>query len=249
MRLSSSRAPPRRGAPLFAAVLLFVRGSPSLAHGLDAHRVELVLHEATVDVVATPSVDMVPEADLDGDGRLTRGELRARREAALRALSLALTITDAEGQRATVERPDVAVPRGDAEDQDPPRDHLRWSFALRWERPPRGLRVRLTRPTAHALTVYAVRAEGASTPGVLTLLGEGETRRMDPSAPEVLLLRNQAPSPAASRPPVSPPLVSPPLVSPPPGSLPLAPRALALGLFGALVLAAQALVTPRRPLK
>lgn len=166
-----------------AAALLWA--APAAAHGLDANRVQVVLHEEVVEAVATPPAEFVRWADRDGDGRLRVDEVVARQGEVLRALSAALAVTDDAGRAGEVERADVSVPRGD---ETVGADYLRLTLRLRWPRPPRAVRVRCGFVGEHPVAVFATRAESRSTPGTLTLLGTGEYALLARSDAEATLL-------------------------------------------------------------
>ncbi len=100
-----------RTRALALAVLLYAL--PARAHGLDANRVEVVLHEGIAEAVATPPAEFFRGADRDGDGLLSVREVQARQEEVLGALRGALRITDEDGRAGTLERDDVSVPIGD----------------------------------------------------------------------------------------------------------------------------------------
>lgn len=175
----------------------------AMAHGLDANRVELVLHEDVVEAVATPAAESVRVADEDGDGRITPDELRAHREEVRRALVDALSLTDGDGRPGTLERSDVSVPRGDLTDGVLARDYVRLTVKLRWPRPPSSLRLRCGFVGTHPLAVSAQRAE-ASGPGVLTLVGDPQGALLATRDAEASLFGPSAPA-AVAPPPTSAP--------------------------------------------
>lgn len=193
-----------RLSPLLAALLgaltLTTAVSAVSAHGLDAHRVELVLHENVVEVTATPPTAFVSFADANADGLLTVAEVSAHREEIRNALAASLALTDHRGRVGTLDRADVSVPRGhDDADDARGRDHLRFSMRLTWNEAPRELRLRCAFARVHPVSVYATRA-AAGTPGVLALVGDPEGAVLNTPA-EFTLLReasNGAPSPSPS---------------------------------------------------
>lgn len=189
-----------RAAPTTLALLALLWCGPARAHGLDANRVQVVLHEDIVEAVATPPAAFVRQADRNGDGRLRVDEVRARQEEVVRALASALVITDEAGRAGAVERADVSVPLDDATRGA---DHLRLTVRLRWARPPRAVRVRCAFVGEHPVTVFATRAESRSTPGTLTLLGDGEYATLARADQETTLLG------APSAPPPAPPAPAP----------------------------------------
>lgn len=189
---------------LLGALTVTAAVSAVSAHGLDAHRVELVLHENVVEVTATPSAAFVSFADVDGDGLLTVAEVSARRDEIRNALAASLALTDHRGRVGTLERTDVSVPRGHDADDARGRDHLRFSMRLTWNEAPRELRLRCAFARVHPVSVYATRA-AAGAPGVLTLVGDPEGAVLNTPA-EFTLLRegsNAMPS-APSSAPLSP---------------------------------------------
>jgi hypothetical protein len=167
---------------LALAVVLFTL--PARAHGLDANRVEVVLHEGIVEAVATPPAEFFRGADRNGDGLLDVPEVQARQAEILATLRDALRITDPDGRAGTRERDDVSVPIGDGPG---PKEYVRYTVRLRWPQEPRALRVRCGFVGEHPVTVFATRAESRSSPGTLTLQGLGEyatlTRAEDTTAP------------------------------------------------------------------
>lgn len=177
---------------LALAVVLFAL--PARAHGLDANRVEVVLHEGIAEAVATPPAEFFRGADRDGDRMLSVPEVQARQEEILATLRAALRITDEAGRDGALERADVSVPIGDGPG---PKEYVRYTVRLRWPQEPRALRVRCGFVGEHPVTVFATRAESRSSPGTLTLQGLGEyatlTRAEDTTAP--LLGSPAAPTP------------------------------------------------------
>lgn len=173
------------GAATTLALTALLWCGAARAHGLDANRVQLVLHEDIVEAVATPPAAFVREADRDGDGRLRVDEVRPRQQEVVRALSAALVITDDAGNAGAVERADVSVPLDDATRGA---DHLRLTVRIRWPRPPRAVRLRCAFIGEHPVTVFAARAESRSTPGTLTLLGDGEYATLTRADQETVLL-------------------------------------------------------------
>ncbi len=141
------------------------------AHGLDANRVELVLHGDTVEAVATPPTSFARDADTNGDGLLSRAEVDARREVIRRSLVEALALTDAEGRAGALERSDVSLPR--SADGGAGGEYLRVTVRWRWRAPLRALRVRCGFIMEHPVSLYATRAQ-ASAEGRLDLVGAPE---------------------------------------------------------------------------
>jgi hypothetical protein len=184
------------GGEVFA--LLLACTPPAAAHGLDANRVQVVVHDAVAEIVATPPSAFVASADADGDGLLDVAELRARREDVLRSLVAAVVVTDGDGHPGALDRADVSVPRG-LDDGARGSEFLRLTVVLRWPAPPRALRVRLGFVTDHPVLVYATHARSGAQPGVLTLVGDGEYATLDSPASEATLLR-AAPAPAPAPP-------------------------------------------------
>lgn len=164
------------------ALAVLLHSLPARAHGLDANRVEVVLHEGIVEAVATPPAEFFRGADRDGDGLLSVPEVQARQEEVLGALRGALRITDEADRAGTLDRDDVSVPIGDGPG---PKEYLRYTVRLRWPQAPRALRVRCGFAGEHPVTVFATRADSRATPGTLTLVGVGEyatlTRLQDTS--------------------------------------------------------------------
>lgn len=185
-----------RHPSLALAVVLFAL--PARAHGLDANRVEVVVHEDVVEAVATPPAEFFRGVDRDGDRLLSVPEVRARQEEVLATLRAALRITDEGDHTGTLERDDVSVPIGDGPG---PKEYLRYTVRLRWPQAPRALRVRCGFVGEHPVTVFATRAESRSSPGTLTLQGLGEyaslTRAGDTTAP-LLAQGSAAASPAGA---------------------------------------------------
>ncbi len=187
-------------SPRALALALVLFALPAGAHGLDANRVEVVLHEGIAEAVATPPAEFLRGADRNGDGLLDVPEVQARQAEILTTLRDALRITDQDGRAGTLERDDVSVPIGDGPG---PKEYVRYTVRLRWPQEPRALRVRCGFVGEHPVAVFATRAESRSSPGSLTLQGLGEyatlTRAADTSAP--LLGSSVAPT----SPPGSPP--------------------------------------------
>lgn len=186
--------------PATAAFALMSLTSPGAwGHGLDANRVELVLHGDTVEAVATPPADFVRAADDDRDGMLTLPEVNAHREEIRRALVDALHITDLSGIVGVLERSDVSLPRAHGDDTRG-RDFIRVTTVLRWPHPLTALRVRCDFVGEHPVTVYATRAESSS-PGVLTLVGTPELATLRDARATPTLLQGSAPASPVSTPP------------------------------------------------
>lgn len=176
---------------LFGALTITAAATAVSAHGLDAHRVELVLHENVVEVTATPPSSFVAFADADGDGLLTVAEVSAHRDEIRRALAASLALTDHRGRAGALDRSDVSVPRGhDVADDARGRDHLRFSMRLTWAEAPRELRLRCAFARTHPVSVYATRA-AAGMPGMLALVGDPEGAVLQTLA-EFTLLREPA---------------------------------------------------------
>lgn len=208
----------------FAAAMLLA--PPAWAHGLDANRVEVVLHEEVVEAVATPPAEFFRGADQNGDGRLDVPEVRARQAEILRTIREALSITDHSGRAGTLEREDISVPIGDGPG---PRDYLRYTVKLRWTRAPRSLLLRCGFVGEHPVTVFATRADSRSARGSLTLVGEGEFSTL--ASPRDLRALLGAPP---TSPPPTPAAAQP---SPQNGVHALGAAALIVALVGAVVLA------------
>lgn len=172
------------------------RGS-ARAHGIDANQIQVVLHEQTVEVLATPPSEFVAVADANHDGLLNVVEVRARRDEILRTLVAALSVRDGEGVAGTLDRSDVSVPRGDDEGARGS-DFLRLTVVLRWPTPPRAVRLRCGFVSQHPITVYATRADGRATPGMLTLVGDPEYQSLATPQSEVTVLGTAAPAPPAA---------------------------------------------------
>jgi hypothetical protein len=182
------------GSRHLVSLLAALAWAPSaVAHGLDANRIELVVHDRVVEAVATPAAESVRMADDDGDGRISPAELRAHREEVRRSLVASLVVLDGNGTAGEQERSDVSVPRGDATDGVVGRDYVRLTVVLRWPTPPTALRVRCGFAGGHPVAVSAHRAE-ASSPGVLTLVGEPEYGSLSTPLAEVTLLDRRAPT-------------------------------------------------------
>lgn len=191
---------PRQLCPrhFFACALAStVWGSAAWAHGLDANRVQVVVHEQTAELVATPPSEFVAFADANGDGLLNVAEVRARRDEILRALLASVSLTDGDGRAGALDRSDVSVPRGD-DDGARGSEFLRLTVVWRWPAAPASLRVRCGFVMQHPVTVFATRAESRSVPGMLTLVGDGEYGTLATARSEATLLRQgPAPQPAA----------------------------------------------------
>lgn len=195
--------PPTMRNPLstsaaFALAITFSRGV-ALGHGLDANRVELVLHGDTVEAVATPPTSFVHGADDNGDGFLTLPEVNPHRDEIRRALVDALHITDPSGAVGALERADVSLPRAHGDDAQG-RDFLRVTVKLRWPAAPAALRVRCDFVGEHPVTVYATRAESSS-PGVLTLVGTPELATLRDARATPTLLQATTRATSAQTPP------------------------------------------------
>lgn len=166
---------------LALAALLYAL--PARAHGLDANRVEVVLHEGFAEAVATPPAEFFRGVDRDGDGLLSVPEVQARQEEVLGTLRGALRITDEDGRAGTLERDDVSVPIGDGPG---PKEYVRYTVRMRWPQEPRALQVRCGFVGEHPVTIFATRADSRASPGTLTLVGAGEyatlTRPQDTTA-------------------------------------------------------------------
>ena len=121
------------------ALALVLFALPVGAHGLDANRVEVVLHEGIAEAVATPPAEFLRGADRNGDGLLDVPEVQAWQAEILATLRDALRLTDQDGHAGTLERDDVSVPIGDGPG---PKEYVRYTVRLRWPQEPRALRVR-----------------------------------------------------------------------------------------------------------
>lgn len=195
----------RLTSPWALALAVVTGGTTASAHGLEANRMQLVVHESLAEVVSTPPVESVPAADTNHDGLLTVAEVQSHRDEIIRALVAAVVITDADGRLGLVDRADVSVPIGDDEARGS--DFLRLTVVLRWPSPPGALRVRCGFVTQHPVTLFATRADSHSHPGILTLLGDGEYAVLASRDAEATVLR--APVPTVAR-PTAPPSAAPP---------------------------------------
>lgn len=186
-----------RGATRFAAAAialsLCASSSEVRAHGMDADRVELVLHGDTVEAVATPSVAFVRSVDVNGDGLLSLDEVNPQREEIRRVLVDALSITDEGGLAGALDRSDVSLPHGHDGDTSNGRSFLRITVKLRWPAALRAVRVRCAFASVRPVTVYATRAE-SQVPGVLTLSGVPELARLESADATATLLRSASAS-------------------------------------------------------
>lgn len=195
-----------RPQPLLAlALAASLEARAARAHGLDANQVQVVVHERFAELVATPPSEFVAFADANGDGLLNVAEVRARRDDILRALVGSVTLTDGDGRAGEPDRSDVSVPRGH-DDGARGSDFLRLTVVVRWPAAPASIRVRCGFVMQHPVTVFATRAESLSTPGMLTLVGDGEYGSLPTPLAEAALLRQRpaAPQPAASPAPAPP---------------------------------------------
>jgi hypothetical protein len=144
------------------------------AHGLDAYRVELVSHERTVELVATPPVSFIARADDNGDGRISREELAVHRPWVLDALADSLRVQTVDGAGpVSVERADVSVPHGHQESAGG-EAFVRWTAVLRFARVAAPLRVRCAFASRHPVALWASRATAAGPVGQLALVGPPE---------------------------------------------------------------------------
>lgn len=194
-------SPTQRRAWLARAALGLALGGwtgAAQAHGLEANHLQVVVHELTAEVVATPPSAFVADADANHDGLLNVAEVRARREEIIRALVASLVVTDGGGRTGVLDRADVSVPRGDDEGARGS-DFLRLTVVLRWPTAPGAVRVRCGFVMEHPVLVYATRAESRSRPGSLTLLGDGEYATLATRDAEATLLR-PAPAPGTATP-------------------------------------------------
>jgi hypothetical protein len=209
-RQRSSRTRIGRGRTASLLASLFVLGAwrgTARAHGIDANQIQVVLHEQTVEVLATPPSEFVALADANRDGLLNVDEVRARRDEILRTLVAALTVRDGDGVAGTLDRSDVSVPRGDDEGARGS-DFLRLTVVLRWPTPPRAVRLRCGFVSQHPITVYATRADGRAARGMLTLVGDPEYQSLTTPQSEVTVLGTSAP-PATPPAPASPATATP----------------------------------------
>jgi hypothetical protein len=215
-------------------------GVPAAAHGLDANQIQLVLHEQTAEVVATVPSEFAALADTNGDGLITLAELNPRRSEVRAALVASLVVTDGAGAAGTLDRSDISLPRTD-NDEDTGRDFIRLTVKYVFPTAPQGVRLRCGFVGQHPVSLYATRAESRSTPGMLTLVGNGEMVQFTDRTTVVAVLG--APSATPS-----------PTPSPTPATTPAAPHARRESpsrdalwfVFGALGAAALALVVALR---
>lgn len=176
-------------APLFVSRLAF-------AHGADANQIQLVVHEAVGELVATPPVDFagLRFADEDADGLLTLEEMKRHRPAVREALVAALGVFDEAGRPARVERADVSLPSTPTMVGGAGRDFVRLTLRLIFEAPPRAVRIVCRFAGEHPVHVLAHRADGRSEPGRLNLAGGGESAVIDARHPEAVVFGMAAPA-------------------------------------------------------
>lgn len=210
------------------------------AHGLDANQIQLVLHEQTAEVVATVPSEFAAVADTNGDGLITLAELNPRRAEVRAALVASLVVTDGAGVAGTLDRSDISLPRTD-NDEDTGRDFIRLTVKYVFATAPQGVRVRCGFVGQHPVSLYATRAEARSTPGMLTLVGNGEMVQFTDrnTVVPVLGAASVAPSPTPAPTPSATPAAPHARREPP-------PRDLLWFVLGALGSAALALVVALR---
>lgn len=212
---------------LGAAVACTLTGLPTdaRAHGTDANQVQLAVHEDVGELLATPPTEFagLRFADDNGDGLLSRPEMDAHRAAIQAALVAALSVTDADGRPARVDRADVSLPQlvqpsgiadraggrqpgGVSNGQEFVRLTLRLVFAA----PPTAVNVRCDFAGTHPVGLFATRAESVSHPGVLTLVGDRESTFFDTTHREATVLRVAGAAGAPASGPASTPEASSP---------------------------------------
>jgi hypothetical protein len=160
------------------------------AHGLGANQIQIVLHDQVAEVLATPPVEYVSYADTNHDGRLEVREVQAQRETIRRTFLDGLALTNENNIRATVERADISVPRGDDPDGTRGSDFVRLTVVFRWNTSPNSLRLRCAFVTTHPISVFASRAAHVDTTGVLTLQGQGQQALLSNQSLEIVLLQS-----------------------------------------------------------
>jgi hypothetical protein len=171
----------------------------SFAHGLDAYRIELVSYGHEVELVATPPVSYLAAADRDGDGRISRAELAARRPWVLDVLTRSIVVQTMDGASPLrVERADVSVPHthDDAAGGEP---FVRWTVVLRFARAAAPLRVRCDFATTHAVSLWASRASPSPVAGQRALSGAAEGAVLTASADTATLFARSAASEARAQ--------------------------------------------------
>lgn len=180
-----------RGARAAAFIASIALAAPFDAHGhgLDAHRIDAVLYGSTAEVLATPSSASLRTFDTNGDGLLSRDEVRAQRPAILSALGEQLRVRDEAGRTGVLVRSDVSVPRAGGDEGAPGREHLRFTAVYEWAREPRSVRFGAAFAEGRAVYVSATRAHRDAAGGVLVLDGMPEGAWLMHGASEVTLLR------------------------------------------------------------
>lgn len=176
-------------AAAFIASVALATPFAARAHGLDAHRINAVLYGSTAEVLATPSSASLRGFDTNGDGLLSRDEVRAQRPAILSALGEQLRVRDEAGRTGLLVRSDVSVPRAGGDEGSAGREHLRFTAVYEWAREPRSVRFGAAFAEGRAVYVSATRAHRDATAGVLVLDGMPEGAWLMRGASEVALLR------------------------------------------------------------
>lgn len=157
------------------------------AHGQDARTVELFVRDREVELVATPPIEWLEAADDDADGRLSRSEVRAHRDALTATLLEAIVVTDGDEQPLAITGTDVSTPEH-AEGSGA--SHLRFTVRGAFATPPSSVRVRASFPgDDESLRVVAARVAWSATPGLMELRGTRELARLDSAHPVAELLR------------------------------------------------------------
>jgi hypothetical protein len=159
--------------------LLIAMSGLALAHGVGGHDLARWSGD-TLRLTLAPPAAAFPEADLDGDGRISKEELSAVRGELKARILEEIQVVDDAGLEGEVGLVDLL--------SDPDGEHLTALIQLRWEIPPETLSIDMSGFSgAPAAMQVAVEPADASGVGPLSPVAARYLVQLDPAAPGLTL--------------------------------------------------------------
>ena len=133
-----------------------------MAHGLNPGQLLVRIDGPKTTVVLTPSVALFPKFDANRDGRLSRAEVSADRQAMLAHLLSGLTIVDEHGRRPTIELADINPPHAHNDPSGVGQTYVRATLHYRFTQPPTSIAVHYGHGAIAPLDARVIRRRSSS---------------------------------------------------------------------------------------